>query len=160
LLNILKKLTKGWVALLLATALTQPTISTWDTSKVRNFTQSNLICLAKAIYHESRGESTTGMIAVGFVVANRADHAKFPSDFCSVVNQPFQFSWVGTEVKISDKQKWEKAKVLAMSVVDGAVDDPTSGSTHFHRFDLGIDWSSKTMKRTIRIGNHQFYRLA
>jgi len=119
-----------------------------------------MICLAKAIYHEARGEGIRGMLAVGYVVINRANHARFPSDICDVVKQPNQFSWVGVKMKIHDSALYEQAKSVAIMVAESSDGDPTKGSTHFHRFDLGIDWSNKSMKKTVRIGNHQFYRLS
>ncbi|MCS6760021.1 MAG: cell wall hydrolase, partial [Candidatus Devosia euplotis] len=44
-------------------------------------------CLAQAIYHEARGESATGQLAVANVIVNRARSSKFPSTLCGVVYQ-------------------------------------------------------------------------
>ena len=51
-------------------------------------------CLATAVYFEARGESLEGQLAVAHVVMNRAASGRYPSDWCSVVKQPAQFSFV------------------------------------------------------------------
>jgi len=51
-------------------------------------------CLAENIYHEARGESTLGKIAVGLVTINRVRDARWPSNICSVVYEgPVRESW-------------------------------------------------------------------
>src|SRR5438093_4776081 len=56
-------------------------------------------CLALTIYHEARGESERGKLAVGHVVMNRTRSALFPASVCDVVRQGgqqrdrCQFSW-------------------------------------------------------------------
>jgi N-acetylmuramoyl-L-alanine amidase len=98
------------------------------------------------------------MLAVGLVVKNRANHKLFPKDICKVIYQPAQFSWVGTEQKVTEKGQWQLATKVATMVLNGAKDF-TEGATHFHNTELDIDWSSKRMKKTIVLGGHQFYRL-
>ena len=51
-------------------------------------------CLATAVYFEARGESLEGQLAVARVVMNRAASGRYPPDWCSVVKQPAQFSFV------------------------------------------------------------------
>ena len=51
-------------------------------------------CLAQAIYFEARGEPLDGQLAVGRVVVNRAESDAFPDDYCGVVTQRAQFSFV------------------------------------------------------------------
>jgi hypothetical protein len=48
-------------------------------------------CIAVAIYHESRGESLDGQLAVARVIMNRAASGKYPGSWCGVVKQPWQF---------------------------------------------------------------------
>ena len=127
--------------------------------KVRNFSKSSLNCLSETIYFESRGQGELGMLAVGFVVINRSLHKAYPSDICKVVHQPGQFSWVGSSMKISERAQWELSKKIVWKIVSGQIPDPTKGSTNFHRYDLGVDWSGDRLKKTVVIGHHQFYRL-
>ena len=51
-------------------------------------------CLATAVYFEARGETVEGQLAVARVVMNRAASGRYPTDWCSVVKQPAQFSFV------------------------------------------------------------------
>ncbi|HJP69376.1 MAG TPA: cell wall hydrolase, partial [Sphingomicrobium sp.] len=51
-------------------------------------------CLATAVYFEARGESLEGQLAVARVVMNRASSGRYPPDWCGVVKQPAQFSFV------------------------------------------------------------------
>ena len=44
-------------------------------------------CLAQAIYHEARGESEAGQMAVANVIVNRALSGKYPSTLCGVIYQ-------------------------------------------------------------------------
>ena len=46
-----------------------------------------LHCLALNIYHEARGESDFGKIAVAHVVMNRVKSHRFPNSICKVVMQ-------------------------------------------------------------------------
>lgn len=69
----------------------------------RNTTTSldakELECLALNIYHEAKGESTAGKIAVGMVTINRTTDSKFPSTICGVVQQKKYFTktiWINS----------------------------------------------------------------
>lgn len=44
-------------------------------------------CLAEALYFEARGESARGLFAVGEVILNRVDSARFPDTLCGVIHQ-------------------------------------------------------------------------
>jgi N-acetylmuramoyl-L-alanine amidase len=50
-------------------------------------------CLAQNIYHEARGESYNGKIAVANVTLNRVRSEKFPSTICGVVKQAVYSRW-------------------------------------------------------------------
>src|SRR5688572_1651319 len=54
-----------------------------------------LECLAVGIYFESKSEPLAGQLAVGEVIANRANsRGRFPSSYCGVLLQRSQFSFV------------------------------------------------------------------
>lgn len=46
-----------------------------------------LMCLARNIYFESRGEPRNGKVAVGVVTLNRVEDPRFPNTVCKVVKQ-------------------------------------------------------------------------
>jgi N-acetylmuramoyl-L-alanine amidase len=49
--------------------------------------------LAYNMYHEARGESVWGKLAVALVTINRVESKRFPNSIPSVVSQKHQFSW-------------------------------------------------------------------
>ena len=55
---------------------------------------SDLNCLAQAVYFEARGEPLEGQLAVARVIVNRTQSGLFPEDYCAVVSQRGQFSFV------------------------------------------------------------------
>ena len=83
--------------------------------------EAQIECLAKNIYHEARGQSQKGQIAVANVVLNRVESRKFPNSACSVINQRTrkvcQFTWVcGSKKPIRERNAWERAKELARKI--------------------------------------------
>jgi spore germination cell wall hydrolase CwlJ-like protein len=115
---------------------------------------SELHCLALNIYHEARGESVRGQIAVGQVTINRLRHKAFPRSICGVVLQPFQFSWVK---QISGWHRTvipESMYLLSHDILWGKYKDETKGALFFHSKDA--EPFNRTM--TIRIGNQLFYK--
>lgn len=54
---------------------------------------AELDCLAKNIYHEARGESREGKIAVAHVTMNRVNSKRFPNTVCGVVHQAVYSTW-------------------------------------------------------------------
>ena len=58
-----------------------------------NIDSDELECLAKNIYHEARGESREGKIAVANVTLNRVHSTRFPDTVCGVVHQAVYSRW-------------------------------------------------------------------
>jgi spore germination cell wall hydrolase CwlJ-like protein len=52
-----------------------------------------LDCLARNIYHEARGESSIGKLAVAYVTVNRVRSNRFPDTVCGVVHQAVYSTW-------------------------------------------------------------------
>src|SRR4051794_10541997 len=81
-----------------------------------------LECLATGIYFESKSEPLAGQLAVGRVIANRAQsRGRFPGTYCGVLFQRGQFSFVHGQslpsVPRSNRQ-WQTAVAIA-KIVDG-----------------------------------------
>jgi N-acetylmuramoyl-L-alanine amidase len=55
--------------------------------------EDELQCLAKNIYHEARGESREGKLAVAWVTLNRVHSSRFPDTICKVVYQTKYSKW-------------------------------------------------------------------
>src|SRR3954463_6462471 len=80
----------------------------------------DLECLATGIYFESKSEPLAGQLAVGQVIANRAQSGGgFPSSYCGVLFQRSQFSFVRghslPSVPRASKQ-WQTAVAMAKIV--------------------------------------------
>ena len=131
-----------------------------------------LSCLALNIYHESRGESIMGQIAVGFVTLNRVASKLYPDTICNVVKQAItrngkpilnrcQFSWWcdGRSDKPHNKEAWMVSQAIANSVL-GAYNrdelDITQGSLWYHAAYVNPKWA-KNLVQTVRFNDHIFY---
>jgi len=118
-----------------------------------------LACLATGIYYESKSEPLAGQLAVGQVIANRADsHGRFPSSYCGVLFQRGQFSFVhGHRLPTAPKasRQWQTAVAIA-KIVDRDLKESAAGDAlFFHARYVAPAWR---LKRVASIGNHIFYR--
>lgn len=122
-----------------------------------------LDCLAKNIYHESKGESKSGKWAVANVSLNRLAHPAFPDTICDVVYQKrkvCEFSWVcdgKRDITQFDEKSWEESKEIAKKAIEKKHVDNTGGALFFHNNKVNPRFHKKR-KRTTRIGNHMFYK--
>ncbi|WP_126174727.1 cell wall hydrolase [Tsuneonella rigui] len=117
-------------------------------------------CLAGAIYFESRGEPLAGQLAVGQVIINRSESGVFPSDYCGVVYQPSQFSFVrgGTMPRIDrGSAAWHRATAIARIAHEGLWDSKAGDSLYFHARYVKPSWSRTKIARAT-IDSHIFYR--
>ena len=121
-------------------------------------------CLALALYWEARGETRRGMVAVGWTILNRAQSPKFPATPCGVVyeggeKKGCQFSWWcdGKSDRPRDRDSWIQARVIAAELLMDPPPDPTGRALFYHSNKIGVPWKRKRT-RTVRIGNHIFYR--
>lgn len=122
------------------------------------YDERDLNCMAEAIYHEARGESTRGQAAVAEVILNRVESRQFPQSVCAVVNQPSQFSYtIGGRKAIRNKAAYLRARDIARNALAGAPRVLTGGATYFHTPAVRPSWSRR-FQRTVQIGQHIFYR--
>ena len=118
-----------------------------------------LECLATGIYFESKTEPLAGQLAVGQVIANRADSGgRFPSTYCGVLFQRGQFSFVHggslPHVAHSNRQ-WQTAVAIAKIVDQHLKDSPVGNALFFHARYVSPGWH---LKKVASIGNHVFFR--
>lgn len=117
-------------------------------------------CLAQAVYFEARGESLAGQLAVGRVVVNRAESGAFPDDYCSVVKQRAQFSFVknGRIPRVKKgSAAWHRAKAIARIAHQELWDSPAHDALFFHATRVRPSWANKKVARAT-IERHVFYR--
>ena len=120
-------------------------------------TNTELLCLAKNIYYEARGEPMRGKIAVAQVTLNRVTHrTEFQSSICGVVYAKDQFSWTNERHKEPRGEAWREAKEVAKAVIEGSVHIPDFKALYFHNLTVKPRWR-KTKELIARIGNHIFY---
>jgi spore germination cell wall hydrolase CwlJ-like protein len=118
-----------------------------------------LECLATGIYFESKSEPLAGQLAVGKVIANRAQSGgRFPGTYCGVLFQRGQFSFVHgrslPSVPRSNGQ-WQTAVAIARIVDQDLKESAVGDALFFHARYVSPGWR---MKRVASIGNHVFYR--
>ncbi len=123
--------------------------------------KSDVNWLALNIYHEARGESLEGMMAVGAVTLNRVKSDKFPCTVKDVVKQKHQFSWYwdGQPDEVRDKESWNRCKKVATLLLSNKnlpIRKKLDGVCYYHAEYVKPAWSRK-MDRIIKIGNHIFY---
>jgi len=120
-------------------------------------TNAELLCLAKNIYYEARGEPTRGKIAVAQVTLNRVTHrTEFQSSICGVVYAKHQFSWTMESHREPRGPAWHEAQELAKAVIIGTAYLPNFKALYFHNLTVQPQWN-KTKELVARIGNHTFY---
>jgi N-acetylmuramoyl-L-alanine amidase len=119
-------------------------------------------CIAVAVYHEARGESLEGQLAVAKVIMNRAASGKYPASWCGVVKQPWQFSFVnprtGYMPSVDEASaSWRKALGVTRLAVANAVQSVPSECLWYHADYVAPSWGRR-LTRVEKIGAHIFYR--
>ncbi len=140
------------------------------TEKKVKLAESEKLCLAQAIYHEARGESREGQLAVANVIINRAMSKKYPSTICGVVFQnadkgryrcQFTFACDGRSDMGRERAAWNRSLQMAEDAFyefqKGERPDVVPSSVMFyHTTAVAPRWSYK-FKRVAAIGSHIFY---
>ena len=118
-----------------------------------------LECLATGIYFESKSEPLAGQLAVGKVIANRAQSGgRFPGTYCGVLFQRGQFSFVHGHAlpAVSHlNRQWQTAVAIAKITDKGLKESAVGDALFFHARYVAPGWH---MRRVASIGNHVFYR--
>lgn len=117
-----------------------------------------LECLAAGVYFESKGESLAGQLAVGHVIANRADSKRFATSYCGVLFQRRQFSFVRGKSYPSvprASRQWQTAVAIARIVDGDLYQSAVPGALFFHAKRVQPRWR---LTRLGSVGNHVFYR--
>ena len=144
-------------------ARTAPTGTASLTSLVRanaamsDADDSELRCLATAVYFESKGEPLNGQLAVAQVIMNRAQSGRFASTLCGVVKQPSQFSFVrrGSLPAVRENAQWRDAVGVAQVAMKGLHKGPAADALYFHAKRVSPGWGKRPLAS---VGNHVFYR--
>lgn len=131
-----------------------------DTNEIVHYSKQDEFCMAKNIYHEAGSEPTLGKYAVAQVTINRMKSPDFGGKVCSVVFEPYQFSWANNRSKrwtTPNNASWDEAKRIAHDVLGNGkrvygMDD----ALYYHATYVRPSWARK-FDRVTRIGLHIFY---
>lgn len=119
----------------------------------------NIFWLVVNIYHEARGESLEGQIAVGHVVLNRAERRGKTAK--EIVLQPMQFSWHNGDQypPIKEYAALFAATQAAEAVITERLEGKTlGGADHYFADYIAMPSWAKDMKQVAKIGRHIFLR--
>ena len=119
-------------------------------------------CMAVAIYHEARGESLEGQLAVARVIMNRAASGRYPSSWCGTVKQPWQFSFVNPRTGQmpgvnASSVAWRKAQAITRLAIANVVPSLSNDVLWYHADYVAPSWGRR-LSRVSKIGTHIFYR--
>jgi len=119
-------------------------------------------CMAVAIYHEARGESLEGQLAVARVIMNRAASGKYPPSWCGTVKQPWQFSFVNPRSGHmpgvnAGSAAWRKAQAITRLAIANVVPSLSNDVLWYHADYVAPSWGRR-LSFVSKIGTHIFYR--
>jgi N-acetylmuramoyl-L-alanine amidase len=117
-------------------------------------------CIAVAVYHEARGETLEGQLAVARVIMNRASSGRYPGTWCGVVKQPWQFSFVrnGYMPGVDEgSTAWRTALGVTRIAINNAVPSLSNDVLWYHANYVAPSWGRR-LTRVSQIGAHIFYR--
>lgn len=111
-------------------------------------------CMMRAMYFESNRSSSEGMLAVGTVVMNRVNDARYPKSVCGVVGQKNQFAQGVLTRKMTDSGALLAAQ-MADQVLSGARHPGVQNAKHFHT--AGLRFPYNNMRYVLEAGGNEFY---
>ena len=118
-------------------------------------------CIAVAVYHEARGESVEGQLAVARVIMNRAMSGKYPTSWCGVVKQPWQFSFVRRDGSFPyvdyASDAWRKALGVTRLAINNVVPSVPTDCLWYHADYVSPSWGRR-LNFVEKIGQHIFYK--
>jgi spore germination cell wall hydrolase CwlJ-like protein len=127
-----------------------------ELNALQSASKQDIVCLAKNIYHEARGEPLHGQVAVAQVTINRLRHGKYGNSICDVVYKPRQFSWTQIPQRIHDSKAWENSMLVARAALTNSLPASKLSALYFHTRQVNPKWNKHKQIEKV-IGNHIFY---
>lgn len=121
---------------------------------IRGGRQSELSCMERVMYFESRRSSREGMIAVGSVVMNRVESGRYPKTVCGVVRQKNQFA-PGVMTRKMDARSMGTVREAARSVLQGERHPAIGKAMFFHEQSRRFPYDN--MHYVLVAGGNAFY---
>jgi spore germination cell wall hydrolase CwlJ-like protein len=132
-----------------------------QTNQKVNYSQQDLQCLSKNIYHEAGIEAPEGMFAVAQVTLNRLHSGRWGKSICDVVYSKAQFSWTLYPKIRNEKPKgelWERSQFVARSVLEQGYRVPQLENAILYHADYVNPYWAKAVVKMQQIGRHIFYK--
>lgn len=165
---------KKYKALIFITTLltSYPTLAKSSNHKVTNKvihickkSDTNRDILACALYHEAGNQGAKGMTMIGDVILNRTQNKDFPPTIKKVVYQPYQFTYLRGDKRITDKNLWLTAQTISNNLLIlnkyspdyRKMVDTTKGSLYFKTSKSKASWT-KGKKMLVKYKGHKFYK--
>lgn len=128
----------------------------------------NLLCLARNVYFEARGEPVAGQYAVAEVTLNRWASGRFADSICKVVYQHGwdpragryigAFSWTElVDAPLPEGEDWQRAMKIAEAVYFRRAPPVLEGALFYHAVYVKPYWA-RGKQPIARIGKHVFYK--
>lgn len=118
-------------------------------------------CLARVIYHETRGEPHAGKLGVAAVAINRTKNPEFPDTVCEVIKAKNAFPWHARNKTPYNSPEFAHAKELAYTIytkeLNGERWKPAAAKDAL--FFNTVPFSYKRLVFSGKIGGHMFYNM-
>lgn len=131
--------------------------------KPMHFSHEDIYWMAKNVYYEAGNQEGAGLLAVMHVTMNRVNDDRFPKTIKEVVTQKngkvCQFSWYCMKKLPYDEKRFLQIYDYVKAVLPFlyVMNDVTKGAIYYHATYVKPYWA-KVKQRTIKIGDHIFYR--
>lgn len=120
-------------------------------------------CLSEAIYHEARSESYAEQVKVGVVIHNRVLDGRWGDSHCSVVEWPYQFSYLNNtqgvgSVPMREEEALDNVLRAAYSVYTLDQRPHLDNILYYHHNTITPNWDFNKIEREAQHdGTHVFY---
>lgn len=135
-------------------------LSIVDTPDKVRYTEDDLFCMAKNIYHEAGNQTRLGKFAVAQVTINRMKHPLWRDTICGVVFEPYQFSWTNNRgirwTTPRSSETWRESRAVAKeALTHGFRVKGLEEAVYYHANYVSPNW--RNVDRLVKIGAHIFY---
>lgn len=118
-------------------------------------------CLARVIYHETRGELHAGKLGVAAVAINRTKNPEFPDTVCEVIKAKNAFPWHARNKTPYNSPEFAHAMELAYTIytkeLNGERWKPAAAREAL--FFNTVPFPYKRLVFSGKIGGHMFYNM-
>ena len=164
--SLIKSVVIAFMFLLGTISITANTNSNLDL--IKDINQEKIIkeqkCIAEMLWFEARGMPLQGKIDVLSVAYNRTKHKKFPSTYCKVIEQPWQYSYKQLKnLRFNlegNNLHTTQIKELSYAAAIGEFKPSFSADTVlYHGSAVNPNWNQKQIQKVQKRFGHVYYEL-